>query len=217
MPLWMECGDKLWRLENGSWEDEMREIGLAIEGGLLIGCVWILLSLFLFSVCCHVWRGWKIFKRKRRVVALLLLSAVAVIVGGTKNGIVTTLNDPYITVDGSYTTNEFVHVEVQKRYDWLPNNTEIWIWSREIIQTNEEDWVKLVRVEEGEYVITDFPLDIPFPNATNYDFLVAANYVPEPSVHTNGVWTARGFIIDSNGVDAITGAFPFSKVKTEEE
>ena len=76
---------------------------------------------------------------------------------------------------------------------------EILIWSRTLQQTNAEDWVRLVRAEEGPFRLYEFPLDIAFPNATNYDFMVAANYVPEPTVHTNGVWSIKGFTIPGGG------------------
>ena len=192
----------------------MKELGIAIEGGLLMGCAWLLVALCFCALACRVWRGWKIFKRKRKAMALGLLACAAIIVGGTKNGMVTTMNDPYITVDGSYTTNEWVHVEVQKRYDWVPDTTEVWIWSRELAQTNAEDWVRLVRAEEGEYRITEFPMDIPFPNATNYDFLVAANYIPEPTVHTNGVWQIKGFVVPGTETETQTGVYAFPNTKT---
>lgn len=194
----------------------MKEILLQIQGGILIGCMFglgvIVLAVFL-SEACKCWRDWM---RQRHALILTAAALVGLVVGGTKHGSVTTGGDLYINVSGSYVTNDFVHVEVQKRYEWLPDTTAILIYSRELSQTNAEDWVRVTRIEEGDWRIIDFPLDIAFPNATNYNFLVASNYVPEPTVHTNGVWTARGFIVDTNGVSSMTGAFPFSRIKLED-
>lgn len=159
------------------------------------------------------WREWM---RQRHVMILTALALVALEVGGTKHGSVTSGGDPYINVNGSYVTNDLVHVEVHKRYAWLPDGTSILIYSRELSQTNAEDWVKMSRIEGGDWRISEFPLDITFTNATNYNFLVASNYVPEPTVHTNGVWTAHGFVIDTNGVSSMTGAFPFSRIRLED-
>jgi hypothetical protein len=118
---------------------------------------------------------------------------MAVMYGGSK-GIIS-VDDPYIVNTGSYATNDILHVDIARRFDFIPMDMEILIWSRQDGLTNASDWVQLVRVEEGPFRLNEFPLDIPFPNATNYNFMVAANYVPPPTVHTNGVWSIKGFYI----------------------
>ena len=197
----------------------MKELGLAIEGGLLIGCAWALLAVCVCALGCRVWRGWRVFKRKRKAVAVGLLACAAIIVGGTKTTGVVSVNDPYISDAGSYVTNDYVHVAISPRFDFIGHDTEIWIWSRELSQTNAEDWVKLVRAEEGEYTLGEFPLDIAFPFATNYNFMVAANYIPTPTVHTNGVWSIKGFIVPASGnpPSPATYGFPNTKTKLKED
>ena len=72
-------------------------------------------------------------------------------------------------------------------------------------QTNATDWVRL----EPHLTFAQHPHDYALANATNYDVTVAANYVPEPTVHTNGVWRIKGFVIPGTG----KAAFPNTKVK----
>ena len=135
----------------------------------------------------------RVGKSKVSQAVAAIAAAGAIMYGGSK-GIVQ-VSDPYIRDNGSFVTNDYVHVAVVKRFDFIPDSMEVLIYSREVDLTNATDWVKLVRAEEGPFRLAEFPLDIPFPNATNYNFLVAANYIPEPTVHTNGVWSIKGFIV----------------------
>lgn len=171
----------------------MRDLALAIEGGVLLGCVWALLAICLGVVVVNCLKSWQVWKSKRKSRVMTIASLIAVLVGGIKRPVI--VDDPYIRDAGSYVTNDLVHVAVEARYAFVPPSTEVLIWSRELSQTNAEDWVQLVRAEEGPYRLREFPLDIPFPNATNYAFMVAAKYIPEPTIHTNGVWSAKGFEI----------------------
>ena len=186
----------------------MKEWALAIEGGVLLGCVWALLAICVGVAIVNVCKSWQVWKSKRKHRVMTIVALIAALVGGTKIGRVT-VNDPYITNAGSYVTNDVVHVAVAARFPFIPQDMEILIWSRTLQQTNAEDWVQLVRAEEGPYRLREFPMDIPVPNATNYDFMVAANYVPEPTVHTNGVWSIKGFNVPGTG----KVAFPNTKAK----
>lgn len=175
----------------------MREWGLAIEGGVLLGCLFglLIIGLVAVGVLCHdALKTWKeVFRSKGARLIAGGMVAMAVMYGGSK-GIVT-VSDPYIVNVDSYGTNDILHVDIARRFDFIPMDMEILIWSRQDGLTNASDWVQLVRVEEGPFKLNEFPLDIPFPNATNYNFMVAANYVPPPTVHTNGVWSIKGFYI----------------------
>ncbi len=175
----------------------MREWGLAIEGGVLLGCLFglLIIGLVAVGVLCHdALKAWReAFRSKGARLIALCMVAMAVMYGGSK-GIVS-VDDPYIVNTGSYATNDILHVDIARRFDFIPMDMEILIWSRQDGLTNASDWVQLVRVEEGPFKLNEFPLDIPFPNATNYNFMVAANYVPPPTVHTNGVWSIKGFYI----------------------
>ena len=192
----------------------MRDALLQLEGGLLVGCMFALGAIVLGVVFVEVVRGWKIWRVKRKKLALALLALVAVIVGGTKSRVI--VDDPYVRDSGSFVTNDFVHVAIVARYDFIPASMEVMIWSRELSLTNAEDWVRIVRAEEGPFRLAEFPIDIPFPDATNYEFMVAANYVPEPTVHTNGVWQIKGFIVPGTPGGETTGMMAFPNTKTKE-
>lgn len=190
----------------------MREVfDIASTGVLYAGLfgIGVLALIGLLMLLADVWQIVRERAGKSKVTKALAAAAAvgAIMYGGSKS--IVTVNDPYIRDNGSYTTNDFVHVAIVKRFDFIPDDMEIWIYSREVSQTNAADWVKLVRVEEGEFLLREFPLDIPFPNATNFNFLVAANYVPAPTVHTNGVWSIKGFIIPGTN----KAAFPNTKSK----
>lgn len=179
----------------------MKEIGLAIEGGLLIGCMFSLAAIFFGLAIYRTVRSWQIWKRKRAVGIMSAFALVAIIVGGTKLGTVS-VSDPYIRDTGSFVTNDYVHVSIAKRFEFIPDDMEVLIWSRELSSTNASDWALQTRLEEGPYRLEEFPLDIQFPNATNYNFMVAANYIPQPTVHTNGVLSIKGFIIPNTNMSA---------------
>lgn len=185
----------------------------AVLYGGLFGLAALALGVFIVGVAVT----FRIWKRARHAAILAFLAFAAIIVGGTKTGTVK-VDDPYIRDAGSFVTNDYVHVAVAARLDFVTADTAILIWSRELAQTNAADWVQL----PGPYVLGDFPADIAFPAATNYNFMVAANYVPPPSVHTNGVWSIKGFIIPAgegflSPPSPATYAFPNTKSVTKED
>lgn len=130
--------------------------------------------------------------------ALAALSVWAVAYGGSKgpSGRVT-VDDPYIRDAGSWLSpsNNVAHVAIAKRSPLLPDSTEILVYARELAATNASDWVRL----SPHLTFADHPHDYTLVNATNHNVLVAANFTPSPSVHTNGVWSITGFIIPGSG------------------
>ena len=130
-------------------------------------------------------------------VCLALLASWAVVIGGTKPGPTgrVTVSDPYIADAGSYLTNDVVHVAIAKRTPMLPDTTEILVYARQLDSTNALDWARLT----PHLTFEDHPHDYSLPNATNYNVLVAAQFTPAPTVHTNGVWSITGFIIPNSG------------------
>ena len=120
-----------------------------------------------------------------------------------------TVDDPYIRNDGSYLTNDVAHVAIAKRSQILPDSTEILVYARPLDSTNVTDWVRL----EPYLTFADHPFDYTLANATNYNVMVAARFVPEPIIHTNGVWQTRGFIIPGTN----KAAFPGTKVIRKED
>lgn len=214
-------------------------IAAAILYGGLFGLAVLAVAVFCVGVA-HVWRamrfesangserdGAKALSPKSPAPtffgkAVALLAAVlATMYGGSKSIVGrVTVDDPYIVDAGSFVTNDYVRVAIAKRYDIIPDDTEIMIYYRELAQTNAGDWVQYEKPSApGYYVLSDFPTQIWMLYATNYNWLVAANYVQPPVVHTNGVWQIKGFIIPAgdNPPSQATYAFPNTKTIRKED
>ena len=195
--------------------DAFDTISTAILYGGLFGLVVCGVAIFAIGAktCLDDWL--KTFRSRGAKTVSLIAVALATMYGGSKHIIGrVSVDDPYIRDAGSYVTNDYVHVAVAARYEFIPPTTEVLIFSRELEQTNAADWVQLTRIEEGPYKLGEFPLDIPFANATNYNFLIAANYIPAPTVHTNGVWSIKGFIIPAGGKPPSPATYAFPNTKT---
>ena len=140
---------------------------------------------------CKVWDFLKCWKWSK----LLVVVAVCGIAhyGATKNaGIVSRVyfqfTDPenrYLVDNGSYVTNDFVHVDFTRYV--APGSAEL------RIDYYPVDTPASNVVDAAENLVTttfdDFPVpqNIAFENATNYHFVVYTTWTPGPSVHTNGV------------------------------
>ena len=140
-----------------------------------------------------------------RSVAAIVALAVACTLFARKGTV--TVSDPYIQNDGSYLTNDVAHVAIAKRTPLLPNDTEILVYARQVDLTEPTDWVRL----SPHLTFADHPYDYSLPNATNYDVMVAADFTPAPTVHTNGVWQMKGFTIPGTG----KAAFPNTRIRKE--
>ena len=140
-----------------------------------------------------------------RSVAAIVALAVACTLFARKGTV--TVSDPYIQNAGSYLTNDVAHVAIAKRTPILPDDTEILVYARQVDLTEPTDWVRL----SPHLTFADHPYDYALPNATNYDVMVAASFTPAPTVHTNGVWQMKGFIIPGTG----KSAFPNTRIRKE--
>lgn len=116
-----------------------------------------------------------------------------------------TVSDNYIKDNGSYLTNDVCRIAIEKKISALPEDTSILVYARELSSTNVADWVRL----EPYLTYKDYPYDHHLPNATNYNIMVAADYLNPPFVHTNGVLIFKGFIIPGTN----KAAFPNTKIK----
>ena len=146
-------------------------------------------------------------RRLRGAVGIVAALALASILFARKGTV--SVNDPYIQNAGSYLTNDVAHVAIAKRTPLLPDDTMILVYARQVDSTNVTDWVRL----SPHLTFVDHPYDYALPNATNYDVMVAADFVPAPTVHTNGVWQMKGFNIPGTG----KAAFPNTKVRKEDQ
>ena len=186
------------------------------QASVLYMCVVALMSLCCVVIVMNLRRAARSAKRRLRgpaAAALALLSAWAVLYGGSKGRV--TVSDPYIQNAGSYLTNDIVHVAISKRSQMLPDDTEILVYARQVDLTNATDWVRLApHLTLQQYLLVEgvYFYDYALPNATNYNVLVAANFAPPPTVHTNGVWQVKGFMIPGTG----KAAFPNTKIIRKE-
>lgn len=186
----------------------MKELVAGFQASLLWLCAVAIVSICSVAIAANMHRI--VRKARRRLkgsaVAAVAVVALACILYGGRKGTVT-VSDPYIVNSGSYLTNDVAHISIAKRTQLLPDNTEILVYARQVDQTNATDWVRL----EPHLTFAEHPYDYALANATNYDVMVAANYVPEPTVHTNGVWQIKGFIIPGTG----KAAFPNTRTIKE--
>jgi len=166
--------------------------GLFEWGMLLVALVAFCLFLHIFNKTPRLRESPRSFR-----AMLAVFSTWAVMYGGSKPGPTgrVTISDPYIQDAGSYLTNDVVHVAIAKRTSMLPDSTEILVYARQLDSTNALDWARLT----PHLTYADHPHDYNLPNATNYNVMVAASFVPGPTVHTNGVWSITGFIIPNSG------------------
>ena len=145
-------------------------------------------------------------RRLRGAVGIFSALALACVLYARKGTV--KVNDPYIRNDGSYLTNDVAHVAIAKRSQLLPDGTAILVYARQVDSTNATDWVRL----SPHLTFAQHPYDYALPNATNYDVMVAADFVPAPPVHTNGVWQIKGFTIPGTG----KAAFPNTRTIRKE-
>lgn len=144
--------------------------------------------------------------RLHRATLAMIALAAACTIFARKGSI--TVSDPYVVNNGSHLTNDVVHVALAKRTQILPDSTEILVYARPTDSTNVTGWVRL----EPHLTFAQHPYDYSLQNATNYDVIVAANFTPDPTVHTCGVWQAKGFMIPGTN----KAAFPNSKIIRKE-
>lgn len=106
--------------------------------------------------------------------------------GATKRGTVsypaTELGRAYLQDRGSYVTNDWVHINFERRI--VPETANVYLDRRALDQTNDTDWVTHIASTFAEFTV---PTNVPFANASNYNWIVYTDWVPPPTVLTNGV------------------------------
>ena len=178
----------------------------AIHTAILWACAVALILIASVVIIAGIGKAAERAKRRLRGAALAMFALAAACTIFARKGSVT-VSDPYIVNDGSYLTNDVAHVAIAKRTPLLPNDTEILVYARQVDSTNVTDWVRL----SPHLTFADHPYDYSLPNATNYDVMVAADFTPAPTVHTNGVWQMKGFTIPGTG----KSAFPNTRIRKE--
>lgn len=122
--------------------------------------------------------------------ALLVPFVVGMIVyGSTKARVtypMTEAGRAYLVDRGSYVTNDFVHIDFERRI--VPDDAALVIERRVVASTNDTDWAEFLRTTFAAFAV---PADLPCAGATNWTWIVYADWAPEPSVHTNGILEAK--------------------------
>ena len=196
--------------------------GGAIVDALLAGfqtsvlwlCVVLVLAFAGVAIVVNLRRQMKAVRRRLKGSAAVVMAAVAVVctVMARKGTVV--VSDPYIKDSGSYLTNDVAHVAIAKRSQLLPDDTEILVYARQVDLTNATDWVRLEpHLTLAQHLLVEgvYYHDYTLVNATNFDVIVAANFTPEQTIHTNGVLQIKGFMIPGTG----KAAFPNTRIRKE--
>lgn len=178
----------------------------ALLGGCAV-CVAALAAGAAIGIAKREWRRWKGAKDRAAAAVMVLVAGGAAYWCGATKGTVS-VTDPYIMDAGSYLTNDVAHIAIAKRTPLLPDTTEILVYAREVSSTNAADWTRLA----PHLTYAEHPYDYALANATNHNVIVAADFTPEPTVHTNGVWQMKGFEIPGTG----RAAFPNTKIRRVE-
>lgn len=132
--------------------------------------------------------------RRHKVDALLVAPFVLFFAyyGGSKIASTVTFprTDPetwYLMDNGSYVTNDWVHVAYTKN-PIVPNTASIFIEGLSLSYTNQSDWAEHSFLAYSNTLGTaTSPFDMPYPAASNFNWIVYTDWTPPPTTHTNGV------------------------------
>ncbi len=167
---------------------------ISIGGVAFFGAFWAACTLYPLLV-----QAWDLIGKKRLRGIFLLAVIGATMYGGSKGfvGSVTfEQTDPevwYLRDAGSAVSNDYVHIAFTKNVI-VPDSAFVYVDALESCYTNASDWAEhAIQVwgapigETGTLADGVRSFDIPFDNATNYNFLVYTDWTPGPVTHTNGV------------------------------
>ena len=127
--------------------------------------------------------------RAVRYALLVPFVAGMIVYGSTKARVtypMTEAGRSYLVDRGSYVTNDFVHIDFERRI--VPDDAALVIERRGVASTNDTDWAEFLRTTFAAFAV---PADIPCAGATNWTWIVYADWAPGPSVHTNGILEAK--------------------------
>lgn len=185
------------------------------QASVLYMCVVAIMSICGVVIAVNVRRQMRVVRRKLKGSAAVAMAVLAVSCTLLARKGRVTVADPYIQDSGSFLTNDVAHVSITKRTQMLPDDTEILVYARQVDLTNATDWVRLEpHLTLAQHLLVEgvYSWEYALPNATNHDVMVAANFTPAPTVHTNGVWQIKGFLIPGTG----KAAFPNTRTIRKE-
>ncbi len=152
--------------------------------------------------------GRKLARRRGESAALAVLALAATLCA--QKAVTTRWTfDSYVQDAGCWASNSTVHVSLAQRVPGIDlSGSPVLLYAREIGVDDPEAWTELL----PRRTFAELPADYALANATNHDFTVFVDYVPPPTVHTNGVWQMRGIELGRDA-DAATYAFPNTATK----
>jgi len=136
---------------------------------------------------CKAWdRGSRTARR-----AFLAFAAAAAMYAGAKHGTIAyPRTDPetwYLRDSGSYVTNDHVHVQFTRNVI-VPDSATFYLDGLDIQYTNQSDWAEhSFTAYSATFGEIQLPLNVPYANATNFNWIAYTDWVPPPVVHTNGI------------------------------
>lgn len=161
--------------------------------------------LFILSIRPFVCESWERLGC-RSAKALFIIAAVgACLFGGAKNiGTITyPRTDPevwYLQDNGSAVSNDFLRIGFIRNII-VPSTASFFIDGLELQYTNQSDWAThSFNAYSNTFDRMSVPFNLPFPSATNYNFIAYTDWTPPPVIHTNGV----AFIVWQIGVGKTT-------------
>lgn len=185
----------------------MREIADTIQLWMLAGCsiaFVVLAAVVLVRLAYRAWCAWRI---KPRSAVLAVMAVWALYVGGTKPPKASISWDEGLFDNGTAVdTNDLRRITFRWRYEaWIPPISTVTVSALPIGSSTT--------FEVASAPITNLTLAATMEtDATNYTYLVAHSYTPEPVIKTNGVyhiecfgntnrtWVPQGVVITKNGV-----------------
>lgn len=149
----------------------------------------VLVSIILLPHLCRVWD--KSSRHARKV--FLAVCTVATMYAGAKHvigHIEYPFTDPevrYLTDHGSYVTNDYVHIDFTRNI-LVPSSATLYVEGCDIKWTNDIDKAAhMFTAYASAFSETTVPFDLPYAAATNYNWYVYTDCVPQQVVHTNFV------------------------------
>ena len=126
-------------------------------------------------------------------VVFLIGAVLATHFGGSK-GFYGRVNYPrtdpevwYVMDNGSYVTNDAVHVAIVRNLV-VPSSANFFLYGLESAYTNDNAWAEhAFCAYSNTFDRMTVPFDFAFPAASNYNWIGFTDWVPPPVTHTNGV------------------------------
>lgn len=168
----------------------MKETIASFQLFLMHACLWVLVAMAvacIFVFCCKRF-GWvnkQLGGQRALKCVMSIMAVVFMLYAGTKVRVGTiTFDKHYIVDSGSYLTNDVLHLEFTKTSNLIPDDTEVLVHVRDFTDTNSTEYVQMFPV----IAITNSPYEYHLENATNFDVIVTANYIPPQPVITNNLF-----------------------------